>query len=212
MRRESWLWRIAPSWYELLIYSVAALILLLIGSYRNWVGEIIDPQIEASLLNTISSQAGEFTQLVLENTGLSASVVSFLFWLVISSIIYTVGLFLLVGIKDFLNEIEVSLLFVHPRSFTESKHWLSFVMHYLLRFAALLLIIGYGAFLLYVLWPTVLAQVSYGLSFFSTNSILLHALPAFLLSVIAIHVFVLLVQMLLWRRSVDYWRSLKGKQ
>lgn len=212
MRRESWLWRIAPSWYELLIYSVVALVLLLVGSYRNWVSEIIDPQIEANLLNTIGSRASEFTDLVLQNTGLSASVVSFLFWLVVSSIIYTVGLFLLVGIKDFLNEIEVSLLFVHPRSFTESKHWSSFVLHYLLRFAALLLIIGYCAFLLYVLWPTVLTQVSYGLSFFSVNSILLHALPAFLLSIVALHFLVLLVQMLFWRRSVDYWRSLKAKQ
>lgn len=212
MRKESWLRRIAPSWLAITIYAIIALAMLLIGSYRNWVGSIIDPDIEASIVNDITSRASQLITLVIDNSGLSATVVSFFFWLVVAAIAYMVAWTVLVAVKDILNEIEISLLFVHPRSFTESKHWSSFLIHYLLKIAALLMLIGYLALAVYVLWPAILAQVSFGLSALTLNSVLLQVLPALLLSILALHVFVLLFQLLFWKRSADYWRQRVGPE
>lgn len=208
---NSWLYRLVPKPLELLIYSILALAGLLIGSYRNWIDEVVDPVARATIFKDISVRARDFIALIFDGGDWAAPVASFLFWLVVSSFVYIVAWILLVAVKDFLNEIEVSLFFVHPRSYTESKHWSSLVIHYILKVALLLALIGYGALLVFVLWPAVLVQFAHGLALLNLSAVFIHILPSLLLAMVSIHLGVLLVRLLFWKRSVDYWLQWKSK-
>lgn len=206
---NSWLVRLVPSHFQLLAYLIIAPVLLLVGSYSDWINQVVDSGVREDLLSDLSNRTKDLVATLIDGSGTTAFIASFVFWLVVGSIVYMLAWIVIGFIKDVLSEITVSLVFVHPRSFTESRHWSGFLVHYLLRVAVFLVVIGYSALAVYVLWPAILTQFSYGILAMSVSSILKSSLPALLLLILIMHIFVLLLELLLWRRSVDYWAKIK---
>ena len=204
---RSWYKRLLPSPLLLVIYSMSALTLLAIVTYKNVVNQLVEPHIQTTIQQGISERFRDLIETIFSNSNLMATVVSFIFWLVVAALIYVIFWAITVFIKDILNEIEISLVFVHPRSFSESKHWIGFAVHYLLRVAVLLLLVGYGVVCIYILWPAMAIQFSYAILDLTLLSVFYQILPTFILAVLSLHGFVLLVQLFLWKRSADYWKT-----
>jgi flagellar biosynthesis protein FlhB len=208
---RSWYQRLLPTPVQLLAYLLVSLLILTIASYQQIANQLIDAGTQATIRSQAALNFDQLKNATIINSGATATVVSFIFWLAIAGLAYMIAWAGVVFIKDTFNEIEMSLIFVHPRSFSESKHWSGFATYYLLKIAALLLLAGYSLISAYVLWPALVVQFSSVISHISVSSFLLRLVPGLLLAAISLHIFVLVIRLVFWRRSADYWRYLKER-
>lgn len=128
----------------------------------------------------------------------------FVFWFTIGSIVYIlVWLIANVGI-DLYNDIIISSAFVHPKSFKQSSFWGAIASRVLLRIAATLLLVLYGAFWIQVLLPIWLRSVS---SFFNNPSDLTTAANggiAIILCMLSLHIMAILYRFITLKAEASY--------
>jgi len=192
-----------PSPLITLAYATAALLVLFIATTGSWLNRFFNPAVSANLFGLIGQRYQELLQLTQGESlgGLGATIATLVFWLCVGAALYMVLWLVFAVIHGLINEIELSLLFVHPRSFKESKHWLAYLSRIGLRIAAAAVTIGYGVLLVNVVWPAVVIQFAYGLLTFTPWSILTHVLGAVATLMVAMHLLFLLMQVVLWKRA-----------
>lgn len=189
-----------PNRLNLLVYLVIALGSLGIATAGNWLDQVLDPALSQNFGTIVSQRWSELSALYRQiGGGLSGTVVTVAFWAAVGSLLYALLWLAYSIIHGIVNEIELSLVFVHPRSFKESKHWLAVLSHFLMKLASIGVLIGYGVLLASVIWPAVVVQFAYALLNLTLWSVVVHGLGAVILLMLAIHLLYLLVRLVLWR-------------
>lgn len=192
-----------PSLPLFLFYLLGAAVSLLIATSGSWFDRLLGPAAGMGLVEQIQQRAQDLLELIQNPTssGLSATLTTLAFWLVMGAVIYMLLWLAYAIIHAVLNEIELSLIFIHPRSFKESKHWAAFISRIALRIAAVLVVLGYGVLFVNVIWPAVVIQFGYGLLSPTPQSILTQVLGSVATLVVAVHLLFLLIRVVLWRKA-----------
>lgn len=192
--------KLLPNRLNLLVYLVIALGSLGIATAGNWLDQIFDPALSQNFGSIVSQRWSELSALYRQiGGGLSSTVVTVAFWAAVGSLLYVILWLVYSIIHGIINEIELSLVFVHPRSFKESKHWLAAFSHFLMKLASIGVLIGYGVLLATIIWPAVVVQFAYALLNLTLWSIVVHGLGALLVLMLALHLLHLLTRLVLWR-------------
>lgn len=192
-----------PSLPLFLFYLLVAAVSLLIATSGSWFDQLLGPAADIGLVEQIQQRAQDLLELIQNPTssGLSATLTTLAFWLVMGAVIYMLLWLAYAIMHAVLNEIELSLIFIHPRSFKESKHWVAFVSRIVLRVAAVLVVIGYGVLFVSVVWPAVVVQFGYGVLSPTPLAILTHMLGSVVTLIVAIHFLFLLLRVVIWKKA-----------
>lgn len=192
-----------PSVLGLLIYLVSSLSALFVATSRNWADQWLAAGLSENVTDMVSSRFNELWALVrgVPLGGYSATAATLGFWLIVGALVYMLVWLIYAVIHGILNEIELSLIFVHPRSFKESTHWGAFLSRILLRVAAVIVAIGYSALFVNVIWPAVVVQFAYGLLTWTPMALIVHSVGAVLTLVLSLHLLLLLLRVVLLRKT-----------
>jgi hypothetical protein len=98
-------------------------------------------------------------------------------------------------------EIELSLIFVHPKSFRESQHWSATFGRILLKNASGIVLIGYSVLFIQIVYPALLDQFIFGLLYFTPKSLLVDLFGSVIMMSVGLIIFSFLLQTTFLRRK-----------
>lgn len=192
-----------PSLPLFLLYIFLSAASLLVATAGHWFDPLVEPTAAAGFFEQIQGRFNNLTSLLQDpaSSTLTAALTTMAFWSVVGAALYMLLWLLYAVVHALLNEIKLSLVFVHPRSFKESEHWLAFASRIGLKLAAAVVIIGYVVLFINVIWPAVVIQFGYGLLNLAPLSFLTQVLGAVATLVIAFHLLFLLSRVVTWRKA-----------
>lgn len=128
----------------------------------------------------------------------------FLLWFAVGSVVYII-IWLAANIAiDLYNDIVISSAFVHPRSFKQSSFWGAIASRAMLRIAATIILVLYGAFWIQALMPIWQRSIS---SFFNSpmeTGAIINALTAVFLCLLSLHIMTILFRFITLEAEVSY--------
>ncbi|MCE7936423.1 hypothetical protein DYH10_01355 [Candidatus Saccharibacteria bacterium CPR2] len=190
-----------PTRLELIIYFFISAFLLVIGASTSVFKGLINPSIIEAQSSIFSYQWQQFLN-QLESTRNVDVVTTVAFWSAGGAVIYIV-IWLITGvIRDLANEVNIALVFNHPRSFHQSDHWVAYGARLGFRAAIVLLSIFYALFFVQFIYPTIVNTLSdWALTSPYWQIALYFGLFTFLL-MLAMHCFVILARLFMLRLRV----------
>lgn len=177
--------------------------LLFFGALGKLGDDYIDENTRAQVVSRLKTYLDNLLQAVDSSGPFFSTLIMLLFWLAVGAVLYMLFWILFSAIKDYFYEVEVSLFFVHPNSFKESKHWLAVIGRGVFKFATTLVIIAYSIFLIKVVYPALVDEFTSGLSLLSLKSIAVETIGSIILMSAGLYILSLFIRLLFPKPAIE---------
>lgn len=142
---------VSPTGFEVAIYTLLSIVLLLLGSYKLILKQIANSQ-AGGATQTLQLSPSDFTGM-LQAHNWTAVVSTVFFWSMVGLVLALVGWAFINTLIDLYNTYVVSTNFMHPRYFQQTAWWGDYLLHITVRVITGIAIITYVFLLTRFLYP-----------------------------------------------------------